>query len=131
MCDIKIFTRVEHRYGWNILDKNDHSLISESSTGKHLRHARDHFALLIDCISSPPPHVLSYDKRVRNTPVETNLAGARAAFLDIIDRLEKVVPGVDLNEPMTLHAVTPYIQIFETTFGREVSWHLRERGFVR
>jgi len=91
-----------------------------SNIGKHLRHARDHFALLVDCITSPPPHILSYDTRIRNTPMETSLAGAREALSEIIDRLEKVVPGVDLNEPITLNAVTPYMQIFETSFGREL-----------
>jgi hypothetical protein len=90
-------------------------------TGKHLRHARDHFTLLLDCISSPPPHILSYDTRSRNTPVESSLTAAREALLETIRRLEKVVPEAKLNEPVTLNAVTPHTQVFETSFGREVS----------
>jgi hypothetical protein len=53
--------------------------------------------------------------------METCITGAREALLEIIDRLEKVALGIDLNEPITLNAVTPYMQIFETSFGREVS----------
>jgi len=91
-----------------------------STIGKHLRHARDHFTLLLDCISSPPPHILSYDTRSRNTPVESSLTAAREALLETIRRLEKVVPEAKLNEPVTLNAVTPHTQVFETSFGREL-----------
>jgi len=91
--------------------------------GKHLRHARDHFELLIDCISSPSstgPHVLNYDVRIRNTPMETNRMSARDAIVGTIRRLEETVPKADWNASMELHAVTPFIQTFDTTFGREV-----------
>ncbi|CAL1696431.1 unnamed protein product [Somion occarium] len=76
--------------------------IPGSTIGKHLRHARDHFALLVDCMSSKPPQA------------------AKEALEGIVAQLEKVVPSASLNETLTLHAVTPYPQIVQTTFGREL-----------
>ena len=90
-------------------------------TGKHLRHARDHFALLITCILTPPPRVLSYDTRIRATPMETSRADARTALMDTIKQLEKVIPTVNFQEQISLHAVTPHLHTFQTTIGREVS----------
>ncbi|OAX44865.1 hypothetical protein K503DRAFT_764744 [Rhizopogon vinicolor AM-OR11-026] len=91
-----------------------------STIGKHLRHARDHFILLIECVSGPTPYILSYDTRSRNTPMESNLSEAREAFQDVISRIEEVVPTASLDLPLTLNAVTPFMQSFETTFGREL-----------
>ncbi|EAU93447.2 hypothetical protein CC1G_04426 [Coprinopsis cinerea okayama7 len=91
-----------------------------STIGKHLRHARDHFALLLDCMAKPPPHVLSYDTRIRNTPMETSRSGAKQALLDTIQQLDAVVPGSKFDQPLKLHAITPYMHEFESTFGREL-----------
>ncbi|THV00389.1 hypothetical protein K435DRAFT_854854 [Dendrothele bispora CBS 962.96] len=92
---------------------------SGSTIGKHLRHARDYYELLIDCISSPPPRILNYDVRMRNTPMETSRSAARNAVAETIRRLGEQTSKADWNAPITLHAVTPFIQTFETTFGRE------------
>ncbi|KAJ6627252.1 hypothetical protein B0H10DRAFT_1996257 [Mycena sp. CBHHK59/15] len=91
-----------------------------STIGKHLRHSRDHFELLLDCITSPPPRVFSYDTRIRNTPMEQNRAAARKALLETVKHLEEAVPGADASTPLTLQAVTPYMQEFSTSFGREL-----------
>ncbi|KAI0034942.1 hypothetical protein K488DRAFT_76951 [Vararia minispora EC-137] len=91
-----------------------------STIGKHLRHARDHFVLLLDCISSPPPYVLSYDVRVRNTPMETSRKAAREAMDEVKKRLALLAPRVELNAPLTLNAITPYEQTFTSTVGREM-----------
>ncbi|KAF9014980.1 hypothetical protein BDQ17DRAFT_1340281 [Cyathus striatus] len=91
-----------------------------STIGKHLRHARDHFVLLADCIMQPPPYILSYDTRIRNTPMETSRSGAREALLETVTQLEEVVPEAIMNAPITLHAITPHMQEFQTTFGREL-----------
>lgn len=91
-----------------------------STIGKHLRHAKDHFALLLDSVSSPLPHTLSYDVRVRNTPMETSRQAAIETLKELIVRLGAVVPKIKMEETITLHAVTPYHQVFETTFGREL-----------
>ncbi|TFY82070.1 hypothetical protein EWM64_g1942 [Hericium alpestre] len=91
-----------------------------STIGKHLRHARDHFALLLDSASSPAPHVLSYDVRLRNTPMESCRQAAREAITATIAKLEKTVPSSRLDAPLTLNAVTPYDQTFQSTFGREL-----------
>lgn len=92
----------------------------DSIIGKHLRHARDHFVLLLDANASSPPHVLSYDKRLRNTPMESSRTAARDALNECITNLQEAVPKARIAEPITLHAVTPYPQVMETTFGREV-----------
>jgi len=91
-----------------------------STIGKHLRHARDHFVLLIACILNSPPRVLSYDTRIRDTPMETSRADARTALVDTINELEKVIPTTNFQEQISLHAVTPHLHSFQTTIGREL-----------
>lgn len=70
------------------------------------------------------PRSLNYDIRLRNTPMETSRSAAKQALTETIELLEKVVEAARLNEPLTLHAITPYPQTVQTTFGREVS-HFR------
>jgi hypothetical protein len=53
--------------------------------------------------------------------MEANLADARVALKDTISKLEKIVPRTKLEEPMILHAITPHMQVLDTSFGREVS----------
>jgi len=66
--------------------------------------------------------VVNYDVRLRNTPMESSKAAAKEALKDTLGRLEKLVPNEGLvDERLTLNAVTPYPQVFGTTFGREVS----------
>ncbi|KAJ7900000.1 hypothetical protein B0H14DRAFT_2671835 [Mycena olivaceomarginata] len=122
-------SRIVLRQGIDLLDNhitsNDqltvHSQYLPGSTiGKHLRHSRDHFELLLDSIKSPPPHVLSYDVRVRNTPMEQDCEAARAALLETIQHLEEIVPQADPSTPITLQAVTPFLHEFNTSFGREL-----------
>ncbi|KAF8971527.1 hypothetical protein BDZ97DRAFT_1786955 [Flammula alnicola] len=91
-----------------------------STIGKHLRHARDHFVLLAECMLSPAPRVLSYDTRIRNTPMETSIDEARKALLETIKQLEEVVPTTNFDEEVTLQAITPYMHSFKTTIGREL-----------
>ncbi|KZV77563.1 hypothetical protein PENSPDRAFT_621082 [Peniophora sp. CONT] len=114
------------------LDLIDNSLTSDeqlafsskflpgSTIGKHLRHARDHFALLFDCVAAPPPYNLNYDKRSRNTPMETGRAAAREALEDTKQQMANLIPRMQLNAPLTLNAVTPYEQTFQSTVGREL-----------
>lgn len=54
--------------------------------------------------------------------METSLSDARHALKEIIAKLEEVVPKATMQEPIILHAVTPHMQVFETSFGREVYW---------
>ncbi|RDB29024.1 hypothetical protein Hypma_015240 [Hypsizygus marmoreus] len=98
----------------------DSKFLPGSTIGKHLRHARDHFVLLMESLSTSPPYILSYDTRRRNTPMETSRSAAREALIDAIKQLEAVVPTAQMDTPITLHAVTPYLQEFTTTFGREL-----------
>ncbi|THV00753.1 hypothetical protein K435DRAFT_656643 [Dendrothele bispora CBS 962.96] len=69
---------------------------SRSTIGKHLRHARDYYELLIDSISSPP-RILNYDVRIRNTPMETSRTAARDAVIETIriERIEGVTRKAD------------------------------------
>ncbi|KAF8887949.1 hypothetical protein CPB84DRAFT_1684445 [Gymnopilus junonius] len=96
--------------------------IPGSTIGKHLRHARDHFELLLACMQSPTssPRVLSYDTRIRNTPMETSIAGARTALLDTVKSLQEIVPSANFGEEITLQAITPHMHSFKTTIGREL-----------
>ena len=65
---------------------------------------------------------MNYDVRLRNTPMESSKDAAKEALKDTLRRLEKLIPNEALvDERLTLNAVTPYPQVFETTFGREVS----------
>lgn len=91
-----------------------------STIGKHLRHARDHFQLLLNIMASPPPRTLSYDIRIRNTPMETSKSAAIQSIFDTIKQLEGLVPKANMDDPLTLQAVTPFLQEFQTTFGREL-----------
>ncbi|KAI0286757.1 hypothetical protein BGY98DRAFT_909169 [Russula aff. rugulosa BPL654] len=91
-----------------------------STIGKHLRHARDHFTLLLDCVARPQPYVLSYDVRSRNTPMESSREAARVAIESAIAQVKEVVPGIPLDAQITLNAITPYSQTMQTTFGREL-----------
>lgn len=96
------------------------SFLPGSTIGKHLRHARDHFVLLLDCLAGDEPYILSYDTRTRNTPMESSLSEARSALKDAIARFEAISPVMKLDQPLTLNAVTPFPQTLESTIGREL-----------
>lgn len=54
--------------------------------------------------------------------MERSRTAAKEALEDTLGRLEKLVPNKTLvDERLTLNAMTPHPQVFETTFGREVS----------
>lgn len=53
--------------------------------------------------------------------MESSRSAAAEAIQDTIARLERNINAVPLDEPITLHAVTPFPQVLQTTFGREVS----------
>jgi len=95
-------------------------LIPGGSVGKHIRHAADHYNLLIKAVTGDPPHTLSYDIRVRDTTVETSPESARGALLAIIEALKDVVISTPLDAPVILHAITPFPAVMNTTFGREL-----------
>jgi len=52
--------------------------------------------------------------------METSLAAARQAFEETKEWLEHDALQIDLEEPITLNAVTPYPQALQTTYGREL-----------
>ena len=54
--------------------------------------------------------------------MERSRVAAKEALEETLGRLERLVPNQTLvDERLTLNAVTPHPQVFETTFGREVS----------
>jgi hypothetical protein len=55
--------------------------------------------------------------------METSREAARIAIENAIAQLQEIVPNIPLDAPMTLHAITPYSQTLQTTFGREVLHH--------
>jgi hypothetical protein len=89
-------------------------------TGKHLRHARDHFALLLNGLDGIHPRRVSYDTRVRNTPMETSRSAGVNAFQETIERLRSLQIK-DIDDELTLDAITPYPQTLKSSIGREVS----------
>jgi len=56
--------------------------------------------------------------------METSRAGARAALLEAVKQIEEAGPNVNMEEVITLHAVTPHQHTFKSTVGREVRWAL-------
>lgn len=54
--------------------------------------------------------------------MESSLGSARSELLDLIERLKSDIPTVDLDTPITLHAVTPFPAVYQTTIGREVCY---------
>ncbi|KAF8527893.1 hypothetical protein BU17DRAFT_39027 [Hysterangium stoloniferum] len=94
-------------------------LIPGSTIGKHMRHARDHFELLFQAMKMPGPYIFSYDTRSRNTPMETSRQAAYDAMSSTISFIDQLlIPHLD--EPVTLNAVTPYMQALQSSFGREL-----------
>lgn len=105
--------------------------IPGSTIGKHLRHARDHYVLLAQSVldktsgesssSAQAPASLSYDARIRDTPMETSIPAAIQAFRDAIKMLEDISKYVPEDLPVVLTADTgPYQQVLNSTFGREL-----------
>lgn len=116
----------------SLIQSTCNTLTPPNLSGKHLRHARDHFMILLDAMSAPsPPYILNYDSRSRNTPMESGLQAARNALTETMARLEDVVPRLRMDEPVILNAITPDPQTFHSTFGREVSprFHLQAVPF--
>ncbi|KAG8756515.1 hypothetical protein FRC14_002979 [Serendipita sp. 396] len=95
------------------------TLIPGSTIGKHLRHARDHFTLLLDGLTRDKPLRVSYDTRVRDTPMETSRTAASEALKETIERLRSLKVN-DIDEELILDAITPYPQTLKTTIGREL-----------
>lgn len=52
--------------------------------------------------------------------MESSRKDARVAIESAIAQVKEVVPGVPLDAPITLNAITPYSQTMQTTFGREL-----------
>jgi len=105
--------------------------IPGSTIGKHLRHARDHYVLLVQSVANSDsstaspngktPAKLSYDVRIRDTPMETSIAAGLQAFEEILAALDEVSKYVHEDKPVVLTADTgPYQQALGTTFGREL-----------
>jgi hypothetical protein len=55
--------------------------------------------------------------------MESSREAARVAIESAMAQVKEVVPGVPLDAPITLNAITPYSQTLQTTFGREVVHH--------
>lgn len=115
---------------WRLLSKSvtssaqlseDSRLIPGATIGKHLRHALDHYRLLLDVIEDASLPLLSYDRRVRMTLIETSIPDALEAVEIIQHRLRSLPSdGSWLKRKVKLEAVTPEEVQLETTLGREV-----------
>ncbi|CAE6433443.1 unnamed protein product [Rhizoctonia solani] len=104
--------------------------IPGSTIGKHLRHARDHYILLSKAIlgvtsaespNSQAPVTLSYDARIRDTPMETSISAGVQAFREAIRQLNDIAKYAPEDLPVVLTADTgPCQQVLNTTYGREL-----------
>lgn len=65
------------------------------------------------------PVRVSYDKRLRNTPMEASRQSAVDALKDTIQRL-RTLKIKDIDQEITLDAITPYPQVLKSSVGREV-----------
>ena len=63
--------------------------------------------------------------------METSRAAAREALEECVERLEGLVPKTKKDEVVVLNAVTPHMQTFRTSFGREVSFLGLDLGKMR
>ncbi|ORX61515.1 hypothetical protein DM01DRAFT_1332113 [Hesseltinella vesiculosa] len=95
-----------------------------STIGKHVRHAYDHFVLLLKQIGKPH-WTIDYDVRQRNTPMEVNRLAAIEQLEELQMRL-KEIREIPLETPVTLSASIdahdPTKYPFSSTFGREL-WY--------
>jgi len=55
--------------------------------------------------------------------MESSREAALVAIESVMAQVKEVVPGVPLDAPISLNAITPYSQTMQTTFGREVVHH--------
>ncbi|CAE7194077.1 unnamed protein product [Rhizoctonia solani] len=102
--------------------------IPGSTIGKHLRHARDHYVLLSKAVlditsasNGQASAALSYDARIRDTPMETSITAGIEAFREAIKQLEDIAKYAPEDLPVVLTADTgPYQQVLNTTYGREL-----------
>jgi hypothetical protein len=62
------------------------STLRGGTIGKHLRHTLDHFAAAL-CVVDDPFHVIDYDARRRNVPMETDRRAAIECLTVLRDRL--------------------------------------------
>lgn len=95
-----------------------------STIGKHLRHLTDHFALLCSstqqCMSDPETQ-LSYDTRIRNGPAEVDAAAAEQGLAQLKATLRECAERQwTSDQPVKLHAVTPFEVTTKSSVGREV-----------
>ncbi|KAG8957325.1 hypothetical protein FRC03_010264 [Tulasnella sp. 419] len=99
-------------------------LLPGSTIGKHMRHARDHFNLLVQSVGQgKPPYPLSYDVRTRDTPMEKSLSAAREQIRTSIADLKRVFDpdrGIGAEAEVELSAITPFPLSFKSSVGREL-----------
>ncbi|PWN99028.1 hypothetical protein FA09DRAFT_359638 [Tilletiopsis washingtonensis] len=101
------------------------SLIPSSTVGVHLRHAHDHFRLLLESLGSSASAsavALDYDCRTPAPAFERSAETARAELLKIKRQLQQAFgEHAELMEKeVRLAATTPARLDFGTTVGREL-----------
>ncbi|QRW27315.1 hypothetical protein RhiXN_01910 [Rhizoctonia solani] len=68
-----------------------------------------------------PAAALSYDARIRDTPMETSINAGIQAFEEAIKQLDDIAKYAPEDLPIVLTADTgPYQQVLNTTYGREL-----------
>jgi hypothetical protein len=98
-----------------------HPGVLGSSFGGHFRHALDHFRLLLDGADGGR---VDYDRRERQTPVETDPRAAAAEAKSLIERLRESADR-DMDRPLaTILQIAPGepAVVVQSTFARELAF---------
>ena len=92
-----------------------------STIGQHVRHSLDHFAA---ALGGSVGELIDYDRRERQTPVETDRRAALAEIESIVGRLSGVVE-VDCDRAVELRVMLTsagHEQVMRSTLGRELAF---------
>lgn len=110
--------------GDNSMMAYESAALPGSTIGKHLRHLTDHFALLCSSTQSASEGTeteLSYDTRIRNGPAEVDAGAAEQGLAQLKATLrERAEKQWTSDQPVKLHAVTPFEVSTKSSVGREV-----------
>jgi hypothetical protein len=79
------------------------STLRGGSIGKHLRHTLDHFAAALGGVSEPF-HVIDYDSRLRDVPMETDRRAAIECLTLLRDRIAAAA-GEGLNKSVRVRVM--------------------------
>ncbi|MCB1173981.1 MAG: DinB family protein [Leptospiraceae bacterium] len=94
----------------------------QSSIGAHIRHSLDHFRILLDSVGQPGNAAVRYDRRERNTEIESSSSAALRSIAQLRSQLQKL-DATDLDVEIQIeHMIHPdgSMQTFRSSLAREL-----------